>query len=120
MGRFEEYLYRNTFSVYSSNNPLAYILTMAKLDATGHRWISKLAPFNFTYYYKSGKSNVEADSLSRILWDKIIKVAMVQAIIKAVVKGPEALMEVYACSTKAPEPMLFDPPPSQIDIEDWI
>ena len=48
MESFEEYLYGNMFSVYSNNNPLEYILTMAKLDAMGHTWIAKLTPFNFT------------------------------------------------------------------------
>ena len=40
---FQEYLYGNTFPSYSDNNPLIYILTTAKLDAMGHRWIAKLA-----------------------------------------------------------------------------
>ena len=33
---FQEYLYSNTFAVYSDNNPLTYVMTMVKLDATGH------------------------------------------------------------------------------------
>ena len=32
-----EYLYGNFFEVYSDNNPLAYVLTSAKLDACGQR-----------------------------------------------------------------------------------
>ena len=35
---FQEYLYGNTFTVYSNNNPLTYILTTAQLDVTGH-WL---------------------------------------------------------------------------------
>ena len=35
--KFHDYLYGNTFSVYTDNNPLTYVLTSAKLDATGHR-----------------------------------------------------------------------------------
>ena len=42
---------------------------MAKLDATGQRWIASLANYNFTIQYRSGKQNIDADSLSRILWD---------------------------------------------------
>ena len=45
---FQEYLYGNTFGTYSNNNPLTYILTAAKLDTIGHKWIAKLAKFNFT------------------------------------------------------------------------
>ena len=34
--QFHEYLYGNTFDVYTDNNPLTYVLTTAKLDAMGH------------------------------------------------------------------------------------
>ena len=64
--QFHEYLYGNTFDVYTDNNPLTYVLSTAKLDAMGHRWITGLANYNFYIHYKSGKSNVEADALSRI------------------------------------------------------
>ena len=68
--QFHEYLYGNTFDVYTDNNPLTYVLSTAKLDAMGHRWIAGLANYNFHIHYKSGKSNVEADALSRIDWDE--------------------------------------------------
>ena len=64
--QFHEFLYGNTFDVYTDNNPLTIVLTTAKLDAMGHRWIAGLANYNFHIHYKSGKSNVEADALSRI------------------------------------------------------
>ena len=35
--QFHEYLYGNTFDVYTDNNTLTYVLTIAKLDAMGHR-----------------------------------------------------------------------------------
>ena len=87
-----------------------------------HRWITKHAPFSFTIYYKSGKSNLEADSLSRVPWDKVIKPDTVLAIIKAAVKGLKALMKVCACSTKAMESVLFDTLQSQMvmKIGYWI
>ena len=44
---FQEYLYGNTFASYSDSNPLTYVLTTTKLDILGHRWIAKLAKFNF-------------------------------------------------------------------------
>ena len=54
------------FTVYTDNNPLTYILTSAKLDAMGQRWVAALANYDFGLNYKTGKSNVEADALSRI------------------------------------------------------
>ena len=63
--RFHEYLYGGKFQVYTDNNPLMYVLTTAKLDATGQRWVASLANYDFTIHYRSGKQNTEADALSR-------------------------------------------------------
>ena len=46
--------------------PLTYILTSAKLDATGQQWVTALSIYNFLIYYRSGKANANADTLSRI------------------------------------------------------
>ena len=35
------------FMVYTDNNPLTYVLTTAKLNATGLRWVADLAEFDF-------------------------------------------------------------------------
>ena len=67
--RFHEYLYGGHFDVYTDNNPLMYILTSAKLDATGQRWIAGLANYNFRIFYRRGSLNIDADSLSRIPWE---------------------------------------------------
>ena len=53
--RFHEYLYGRNFGVFTDNNPLTYILTTAKLDTTGQRWVANLANCNFSIKYKSGK-----------------------------------------------------------------
>ena len=66
--RFHEYLYGRHFEVYTDNNPLTYVLTTAKLDATGQRWIASLANYNFKIFYRSGKLNVEADALLHLPW----------------------------------------------------
>ena len=41
-------------------------MTSAKLDAMGQRWVASLANYNFRIFYKTGKTNVEADALSYI------------------------------------------------------
>ena len=71
MERFYEYLCGGHFEVYTDNTPLTYILTTAKLDATGQRWVASLANYNFKIFYKSGKLNVEADALSHIPQENI-------------------------------------------------
>lgn len=58
--------YAPFFTVYSDNNPLTYVLSTAKLNATGSRWVAELADFNFTIKYRPGKENIDADTLSRM------------------------------------------------------
>ena len=55
--------------LYMDNDPLTYILTTTKLDATGQRWVASLANYNFKIFYRSGILNVEADALSQIPWE---------------------------------------------------
>ena len=85
--RFHEYLNAGDFEVYTDNNPLTYVLTTAKLDATGQRWVAALAMYNFKIYYGSGKLNANADALSRIPWEtsEIIDSKVLEAyVVKAV------------------------------------
>ena len=100
--QFHKYLYRNTFNVYTDNNPLMYVLMTAKLDAMGHRWKAGLANYNFHIHYQSGKSNVEADALSRIDWekdDKTLPTDSIQAIVTAALTGQENdYIETVPCS----------------------
>ena len=50
---------------------LTYVLSSAKLDAIGQRWVASLAPYNFSLHYNLGRQNVVADSLSRIPWENL-------------------------------------------------
>ena len=52
------------FNVYTDNNPLTYVLTTAKLNAIGLRWIAELADFNFSIKHRPGKVNTDADYIS--------------------------------------------------------
>ena len=63
--KFHDYLYGNKFEVCTDNNPLTYVLSSAKLDTTGHRWLAALSSFDFKLTYRSGRSNGDADGLSR-------------------------------------------------------
>ena len=63
--KFHDYLYGNSFTVCTDNNPLTYVLSSAKLDATGHRWLAALGSYDFKLVYRSGRANGDADGLSR-------------------------------------------------------
>ena len=117
--KFHEYLYgSNTFEVYTDNNPLTYVLTSAKLDACGQRWVAKLANYNFTIKYKCGLSNVEADALSRISWPDVLTDnkdldvdldCMDTHVVNAILTGSRSkssLIESISCSSKIIPPEL--------------
>ena len=70
--------------------------------------------------YHSGKSNIDADALSWIPWDQNIKAKAIEAIFKAAIKGPDALMEVYACHERAISSLILESPPTQMTVADWV
>ena len=66
MEHFKQYLVYAPFVVKTDNNPLTYVLTIANLYATGHRWVSALASFEFSLEYQKEMNNGAADALSRV------------------------------------------------------
>ena len=61
--KLRDYLLGSKFTIYTDNNPLAYVKE-SKLGAAQIRWFSELALFDFDIKYRSGKSNQAADILS--------------------------------------------------------
>ena len=57
--KFRDYLLGSKFTVYTDNNPLAYVKE-SKLGVAQIRWLSKLALFDFDIKYRSGKLNQAA------------------------------------------------------------
>ena len=55
--QFKEYLMYQSFTIQTDNNPLTYMLMTPNLDATGHRWVSALAGFNFELEYLCSTDN---------------------------------------------------------------
>ena len=130
--KFHEYLYgSNMFEVYTDNNPLTYVLSSAKLDACGQRWVAKLASYNFTIKYKCWLSNVEADALSRISWPEVLADTedldvdlncMDTHVINAILTGSRSkssLIESVSCSSKIIPPELSLDSDSSSNI-DWM
>ena len=63
-GKFYDYLLGSKFHVCTDNSPLAYVRE-SKLGASQIQWLSELALFDFTIHYRTGRSNRDADALSR-------------------------------------------------------
>ena len=117
--QFYEYLYGNSFAVYTDNNPLTYVLTTAKLDACEQRWVSAIAPMNFTLHYKPGRTNVDADALSRLTCSEKVENEEVQAILKGCLEQPKFLREAYTCSARVTEDLKPNLPPSKMGVPEW-
>ena len=109
--KFHEYLYGSkSFEVFTDNNPLTYVLTSAKLDACGQRWVAKLANYNFSIKYRCGVSNTEADALHIIKWPEALSEnvdiengCMDTHVINAILTGAvtkSSLIESVSCSAK--------------------
>ena len=62
--KFKDYLLGSTFTVFTDNNPLTYLKT-AKLGVVELRWAAQLPDFEFDIVHRTGKSNANADALSR-------------------------------------------------------
>ena len=124
--KFHDYLYGSKFEAVTDNNPLTYIFTTAKLDATGQRWVATLSDYNFTIKYRSGKHNADADGLSRSVEDNQQESVIFPEVLKAICQSvsvehencpfveslvlaqpsnetddiPEQLLEAHALSSK--------------------
>ena len=121
--KFHEYLYGSkSFEVFTDNNPLTYVLTSAKLDACGQRWVAKLANYNFSIKYRCGVTNTEADALSRNKWPEVLSDnlnldngCMDTHVINAILTGAvtrSSLIESISCSAKV-IPVELDKPVEQ-------
>ena len=128
--KFHEYLYgTKPFEVFTDNNPLTYVLTSAKLDACGQRWVAKLANYNFSIKYRCGVSNTEADALSRIKWPEAISEkldldngCMDTHVINAILTGAvskSSLIESVSCSTDV-IPTELDKTTSKLSNINWM
>lgn len=62
--KFRENLLVHKCVINTDNNPLSH-LSSATLGATEQRWVAQLASFDFEIKYHSGRSNKNADALSR-------------------------------------------------------
>ena len=101
-------------TVFTDNNPLAYVLTSARLNATGLRWTGELADFNFNIRYRPGKLSGDADALSRMPRDideymKMCSAEVNRDVVQASVSGVQVQSVI-------PSTMPFSPETHRVDI----
>ena len=69
--KFHQYLYGRKFVIYTDHKPLSYLFdstrTVSQLaSARLQRWALTLSAYSYSIEYKAGKSNGNADALSRL------------------------------------------------------
>ncbi|GAA6099924.1 uncharacterized protein LOC113008516, partial [Tachysurus ichikawai] len=69
--KFHDHLYGRKFFVLTDNNPMQYVMTSAKLDATGQRWVSYQAIFDIKY--QRGQDNSNADTFSHMYNQEVVE-----------------------------------------------
>ena len=84
--------------MYTDNNPLTYVLSTTKVCTTGHICIAGKANYNIDIHLQLGKPNVEADTLSRIKWNKLIMSEAVQVVIANIAQSIDSPNKAYSNS----------------------
>jgi hypothetical protein len=92
--KFREYLLGNKVTIYTDNNPLRHLQT-AKLGALEQRWASQLASFDYTLEYRPGRSNGNADALSRQYLDRFTDGIEVPPALYHLPSDPHVLQETH-------------------------
>jgi len=63
---FRHYLYGRSFTIYTDHNPLKWLFTLKSPEGRLARWTEILKAYDFKVEYRPGKSNANADALSRM------------------------------------------------------
>lgn len=117
--KFHDYLYGSKFEVITYNNPLTYVNTTAKLDATAQRWNASLSNYDFKISYRSGKSNAAADGLSRIKQDgEISSTTINETVVSAMPLGVSAELSANSLATTLLSPESLEKSRSSTDTRD--
>ena len=127
--KFHKYVYRSTFDMYTDKNPLTYVLTTAKLDASSHCWVASLANYNFRLHYQAGRTNIDADALSRVSWPECmpdnlgtslkVNAAAVRAIQDAALNQPACPIEAHSYDLHVIGAIQDSQQVAQMTLDDW-
>lgn len=63
---FRPYLFGRKFKIMTDHRPLQWVMNIKEPNSRLTRWRLRLSEYDFTVIYKPGKSNTNADALSRI------------------------------------------------------
>ena len=64
--KYRHYLYGRSFTIYTDHNPLKWLFTIKSPEGRLAHWTETLKAYDFKVEYRPGKSNANADALSRM------------------------------------------------------
>ena len=106
--------------MYTDNNPFTYVLTTAKLDATGHRLVAALSNYTFSIIYKPDKGHKDDDALSRIKWPEAMELdsQTVHAVCEGV-QAPHGKVETLCHGAQVVDALSNDKAPPGMTPLEW-
>ena len=102
------------------HNLLTYVLTMAKQDAMGHRWVAALCNYAFSIIHKSAKGHKDADASSHIKWPEAVVLSSqtVQAVCEGV-QAPHGKIETLCHGAQIVDALSKDNAPPGMTPFEW-
>ena len=103
--KFGHWLKGHTFTVWTDNNPLTYLMTKPKLDACEQRWVARLSPYTFNIKHISGSKNIVADALSRDPFSRSVSQRLISEpyenlLAEAEATKVEGVQDVFRCKVQ--------------------
>ena len=70
---YRQYLLRRPFEIITDHRPLVWVRNLKNPSAKVFRWLLQLEEYTFTVTYKEGKKNQNADVMSRLEGEAVLK-----------------------------------------------
>lgn len=101
---FRQYLYGRKFTIVTDHKPLIWLMNVKDPNSRLMRWRLKLEEFDYEVIYKSGKTNTNADALSRIPVNAIDSYISDEEISKMLSEITKVKKEIKIAFSKDPVP----------------
>jgi len=115
---FRQYLYGRKFKIVTDHKPLIWLMNVKDPNSRLMRWRLKLEEFDYETVYKSGKTNTNADALSRIsinAIDSYMSDEEIQTILTDLIKTK---FDIKIAFNKDPIPGWKNIDPKSVSLED--
>ncbi|XP_036142141.1 uncharacterized protein LOC118645372 [Monomorium pharaonis] len=117
---FRQYLYGKKFTIVTHHKPLVWLMNVKDPNSRLMRWRLKLEEFDYEIVYKPGKTNTNADGLSRIpvnAIDSYLSDEDIEHILSDIIKEKR---EIKIAFNKDPVPGWLNIDPKSVSLENLL